>query len=410
MSTIKKGEYMFKPLKGIKVLDLTGVLAGPYSTYQLALLGAEVIKIENLSNGDWTRVGGKDKELNNKFMGTSFLIQNSDKKSIQLDLKSTKGKEIALKLIKNVDVFVENMRPGKAAKLGLGWDDVSLINDKIVYCSISAFGQDGPLSKRGAYDHVVQGMTGIMTTTGTKESGPTKVGAPYIDYATGLNAAFAITAALYETKQNKKAIRLDVSMMDTSLLLMANMVTEHLNSGWVPTQMGNEAQSGSPSSGMFKTKTDLILLAANNDHQFLSLCDALNTISVFDKDKWEFESYRKNNKEKLREELQGIFITQSAEYLENLLNDFNVPAGKIRTLPEALSEEQFLQRKLWNKINIKSINKQFLVPSIGFKVNENVVVPKNPPPILGGDTKSILNSIGINDYEIDNLREQDIIN
>ena len=400
---------MFKPLKGIKVLDLTSVLAGPYSTYQLALLGAEVIKIENLSDGDWTRGGGKDKELNDQSMGTSFLIQNSDKKSIQLDLKSNQGKEVALKLIKSVDVFVENMRPGKVEKLGLGWEDVSLINDKIVYCSISAFGQDGPLSKRGAYDHIVQGMTGIMTTTGTKESGPTKVGAPYIDYATGLNAAFAIMAALYETKQNQKAIRLDVSMMDTSLLLMANMVTEHLNSGWVPTQMGNEAQSGSPSSGMFKTKTDLILLAANNDHQFLSLCDALNTISVFDKDKWEFESYRKNNKEKLREELQGIFITQSAEYLENLLNDFNVPAGKIRTLPEALSEEQFLQRKLWNKINIKSINKQFLVPSIGFKVNENVVVPKNPPPILGGDTKSILNSIGINDHEIDNLREQDII-
>jgi len=401
---------MFKPLKVIKVLDLMGVLAGPYSTYQLALLGAEVIKMENLSSGDWTRVGGKDKELNEKSMGTSFLIQNSDKKSIQLDLKSTQGKEIALKLINSVDIFVENMRPGKAAKLGLGWDDVSLINDKIVYCSISAFGQDGPLSKRGAYDHVVQGMTGIMTTTGTKESGPTKVGAPYIDYATGLNAAFAITAALYEIKQNKKAIRLDVSMMDTSLLLMANMVTEHLNSGWIPTPMGNEAQSGSPSSGMYDTKTDPILLAANNDHQFFALCNALNTISVFDKEKWELETYRKNNKEKLREELQRIFITQSAEFLENLLNDFNVPASKIRTLPEVLSEEQFLERKLWNKINIKSINKQFLVPSIGFKVNQNAVVPENPPPILGGDTKSILNSIGINDHEIDKLREKDIIN
>ena len=277
---------MFKPLKGIKVLDLTSVLAGPYSTYQLALLGAEVIKIENLSGGDWTRVGGKDKDLVKNSMGTSFLIQNSDKKSIQLDLKSDKGKEIALSLIKSVDVFVENMRPGKAEKIGLGWDKVSSLNNKIVYCSISAFGQDGPFAKRGAYDHVVQGMTGIMSTTGTKESGPTKVGAPYIDYATGLNAAFAITAALHETKQNNKPIRLDVSMMDTSLLLMANMVTEHLNSGWIPTPMGNEAQSGSPSSGMYKTKTVPILLAANNDIQFFNLCDALNSIQEFDKEKW----------------------------------------------------------------------------------------------------------------------------
>ena len=401
---------MFKPLKGIKVLDLTSVLAGPYCTYQLALLGAEVIKLENLDNGDWTRVGGKDKKLTAQSMGTSFLIQNSDKKSIQLNLKSSKGKEIVHKLIKSVDIFVENMRPGKAKKIGLGWEEVSSINKKIIYCSISAFGQDGPFKKRGAYDHVVQGMTGIMTITGTKETGPTKVGAPYIDYATGLNAAFAITAALHETKKDKKAIRLDVSMMDTSLLLMANMVTEHLNSGWIPTPMGNEAQSGSPSSGMYDTKTDPILLAANNDHQFFALCNALNTISVFDKEKWELETYRKNNKEKLREELQRIFITQSAEFLENLLNDFNVPASKIRTLPEVLSEEQFLERKLWNKINIKSINKQFLVPSIGFKVNQNAVVPENPPPILGGDTKSILNSIGINDHEIDKLREKDIIN
>ena len=401
---------MFKPLKNIKVIDLTGVLAGPYSTYQLALLGAEVIKIENLDSGDWTRLGGKDKDLNKQLMGTSFLIQNSDKKSVQIDLKSTKGKEIALNLIKSADVFVENMRPGKADSLGLGWEQISSIHKKIVYCSISAYGQDGPLKKRGAYDHVVQGMTGIMTTTGTKESGPTKVGAPYVDYATGLNAAFAITAALHEIKESNKSIRIDVSMMDTSLLLMANMVTEHLNSGWIPQPMGNEAQSGSPSSGMYKTKTDPILLAANNNTQFLNLCDALNTIKPFDKEKWKLEENRKNNTKELREELQDIFNLKTAEFLENLLNSFDVPSGKIRTLPEVLSEEQFIKRKLWNNVNIKSINKKFLVPSIGFKINENAVVPEKPPPLLGGDTKSILKAIDINDDEIDSLRKQNIIN
>ena len=400
---------MFKPLKGIKVLDLTSVLAGPYCTYQLALLGAEVIKLENLDNGDWTRVGGKDKKLNAQSMGTSFLIQNSDKKSLQLNLKSSKGKEIVHKLIRSVDVFVENMRPGKAKKIGLGWKEVSLINKNIIYCSISAFGQDGPFKKRGAYDHVVQGMTGIMTTTGTKESGPTKVGAPYIDYATGLNAAFAITSALHEIKINKKPIRLDVSMMDTSLLLMANMVTEHINSGWVPSQMGNEAQSGSPSSGLYSTKSEPLLLAANNDVQFMSLCDALNTIQPFDTEKWKSEIFRQSNQDKLREEFKKIFITQTAEFLETLLNEYNVPAGKVRTIPEIVSEEQFLQRKLWNKIKIKSIDKYFKVPSIGFKVNENAVKPKSPPPILGQDTISILSSLGIKNQEIDKLRKENII-
>ena len=401
---------MFKPLKGIKVLDLTGVLAGPYCTYQLALLGAEVIKIENLEQGDWTRVGGKDQSLNSLYMGTSYLIQNSDKKSIQINLKSEKGKEIALELIKRVDIFVENMRPGKAEKLGLGWKEVSNINNKIIYCSISAFGQDGPLKNRGAYDHVVQGMSGIMTTTGTKQTGPTKVGSPFIDYSTGMNAAFAIVSAIHEVKQKQKSIRLDVSMLDTSFLLMANMVTEHLNSGWIPTPMGNEAQSGSPASGMYNTLTSPILLAANNNIQFLSLCNALNTIGSFDTEKWKSEKIRKSKQSELREEFQNIFITKTAEDLEILLNNFNVPAGKIRSLPEAVAEQQFKERKLWNKINIKSINKDFLVPSIGFKVDESEVSPKNPPPTLGEDTQDVLKKIGISKDLLGALKKEGVIN
>ena len=401
---------MFKPLKGIKVLDLTGVLAGPYCTYQLALLGADVIKMENLQNGDWTREGGKDKSLVKKSMGTSFLIQNSDKKSIQINLKSKKGKNIALELVKNVDVFVENMRPGKAEKLGLGWKDLSKINSKIIYCSISAFGQDGPFKNRGAYDHVVQGMSGIMTTTGTKETGPTKVGSPYIDYATGLNAAFAIVSAMHEVKQKNKSIRLDVSMLDTSFLLMANMVTEHLNSGWVPTPMGNEAQSGSPASGMYSTLTSPILLAANNNIQFFSLCDALNSIGSFDKEKWKSESVRRSKQSDLRKEFQSIFITKTAEDLEILLNNFNVPAGRVRSLPDAVSDKQFQERKLWNKINIKSINRDYFVPSIGFKVDEKPVLPESPPPILGDDTEQVLKEIGITRDLVNNLRKDGIIN
>ena len=401
---------MFKPLKGIKVLDLTGVLAGPYCTYQLALLGAEVIKIENLEQGDWTRVGGKDQSLNSLYMGTSYLIQNSDKKSIQINLKSEKGKEIALELIKRVDIFVENMRPGKAEKLGLGWKEVSNINNKIIYCSISAFGQDGPLKNRGAYDHVVQGMSGIMTTTGTKQTGPTKVGSPFIDYSTGMNAAFAIVSAIHEVKQKQKSIRLDVSMLDTSFLLMANMVTEHLNSGWIPTPMGNEAQSGSPASGMYNTLTSPILLAANNNIQFLSLCKALNTIGSFDTEKWKSEKIRKSKQSELRDEFQNIFMTKTAEDLEILLNNFGVPAGKIRSLPEAVAEKQFKERKLWNKINIKSINKEFLVPSIGFKVDESEVSPKNPPPTLGEDTEDVLQNIGINKDLLGVLKKEGVIN
>jgi crotonobetainyl-CoA:carnitine CoA-transferase CaiB-like acyl-CoA transferase len=400
---------MFKPLNGIKVIDLTSVLAGPYCTYQLSLLGAEVIKIENMLNGDWTRSGGIDNDLNSQSMGSTYLVQNSNKKSIQVDLKTKKGQNILYELIKSADVFVENMRPGKAEKLGLDWDHLSGLNESLIYCSISAFGQDGPFSRRGAYDHVVQGMSGIMTTTGTKNTGPTKVGAPYIDYSTGLNAAFAITSALLEVKKNKKAIRLDVSMLDTSFLLMANMVTEHLNSGWVPEPMGNEAQSGSPSSGLFNTKTSQILLAANNDHQFSSLCDALNTISFFDKEKWIMSDYRKKNKNELRIELQKIFKMKTAEFLEILLNEYGVPAGKIRSLPEALQEEQFKLRGLWNPIHINNIGKDYKVPSVGFKVNQNPVKADKAPPVLGENTKSILKSLNFTNQEIKSLFKEQIV-
>lgn len=400
---------MFKPLNGIKVIDLTSVLAGPYCTYQLSLLGAEVIKIENMLNGDWTRSGGMDNDLNTQSMGSTYLVQNSNKKSIQVDLKTKKGQNILYELIKSADVFVENMRPGKAEKLGLDWDHLSGLNESLIYCSISAFGQDGPFSRRGAYDHVVQGMSGIMTTTGTKNTGPTKVGAPYIDYSTGLNAAFAITSALLEVKKNKKPIRLDVSMLDTSFLLMANMVTEHLNSGWVPEPMGNEAQSGSPSSGLFNTKTSQILLAANNDHQFSSLCDALNTISFFDKEKWIISDYRKKNKNELRIELQKIFKMKTAEFLEILLNEYGVPAGKIRSLPEALQEEQFKLRGLWNPIHINNIGKDYKVPSVGFKVNQNPVKADKAPPVLGENTKSILKSLNFTNQEIKSLFKEQIV-
>ena len=400
---------MFKPLNGIKVIDLTSVLAGPYCTYQLSLLGAEIIKIENIFNGDWTRIVGKDDDLNNQSMGSSYLVQNSNKKSIQINLKTDKGKEIVYKLIKSANIFVENMRPGKAEKIGLGWDHLSKLNNSLIYCSISAYGQDGPFSRRGAYDHVVQGMSGIMSTTGTKETGPTKVGAPFIDYSTGLNAAFAITSALLQVQKNKSPIRLDVSMLDTSFLLMANMVTEHLNSGWIPKPMGNEAQSGSPSSGLFDTKTTQILLAANNDQQFSSLCDALNTISFFDKEKWIISDYREKNKRDLRANLQKIFKLKTAEYLEILLNEYGVPAGKIRTLPEALNEDQFKLRGLWNPIHIKSIGKNYKVPSVGFKVNCNSIKADEAPPTLGENSKLILKDLGFTSQEIKSLFKEQII-
>jgi crotonobetainyl-CoA:carnitine CoA-transferase CaiB-like acyl-CoA transferase len=192
---------MFQPLNGIRVVDLSQVLAGPFATYQLALMGAEVLKIEKPGEGDWTRLGGALPDLADHRMGLGFLTQNAGKKSVTIDLKSPEGLELVKHLISTADVFVENFKPGVAERLGLGFETVRSLNPRIVYCSISAYGQDGPLSRRPAYDHVIQGMCGIMLTTGEPGGPPTKVGAPYIDYATGMNAAMAVVAGLLEVRR-----------------------------------------------------------------------------------------------------------------------------------------------------------------------------------------------------------------
>ena len=197
---------MFKPLDGVRVIDLTQVLAGPYATYQLALLGAEVIKVEPPGRGDWTRDGSAPDGLKNQHLGTSFLTQNANKKSVTIDLKTEDGLAALMALIKTADIFVENFRPGTAARLGLSHEDVQRARPGIVYASISAYGQDGPIGHRPAYDHVVQGMCGIMRTTGTPETEPNKVGAPYVDYATGMNAAFAIVSGVLEARRTGESV------------------------------------------------------------------------------------------------------------------------------------------------------------------------------------------------------------
>ena len=185
-----------RPFEGIRVIDVTHVLAGPFAAYQLAVLGADVIKIDDPNDPDQSRSSGSDKELNRRQMGTGFLTQGSNKRAITLDLKTEHDREILKKLVATADVFVENYRPGAFAALGLGYEDLAKINPRLIYASFSAFGQEGPRGQQTAYDHVIQATSGIMAMTGTKEVNPVKFGSPAIDYATGMTGAFALSAAL----------------------------------------------------------------------------------------------------------------------------------------------------------------------------------------------------------------------
>jgi formyl-CoA transferase len=400
---------MFQPLSGLRVIDLTQVLAGPYAAYQLALMGAEVLKIETPGVGDWSRDKGHLPGLNAEGMGLTYLTQNANKKSVTLNLKTAEGVDILKRLVRDADVFIENFRPGTIRRLGLSFDVLREINPRIVYCSISAFGQDGEMSHRPAYDHVIQGMSGIMKTTGTVDTGPQKVGAPYVDYATGLNAAFAIVSALHETRRTGEAVHLDVAMLDTSMLLMASLVTSHLTGGWMPKPAGNEAWSQSPSSGAFETADGLLMVAANNDRQFRALCAGLGRPDLCEDARWRDAEARQENAAALRAELVSIFRTRSALEWEKALDAAGAPAAKVRSLDETLAEAHAATRAFAYPVHWTREPHDIHLPTLGFKVNGEVVPPTVAPPKLGADTPAVLKELGYTDADLCRLAEQAVI-
>ena len=399
----------FQPLAGIRVLDITQVLAGPYASYQLALMGADVIKIERPGDGDWTRTGGADTDLAKALMGLPYLTQNANKKSVTLDLKQEQGRAVLQRMLPSCDVFLENLRPGAMSALGFSFEQVREFRPNIVYCSISAFGQDGPLNKRRAYDHVVQGMSGIMHATGTRESGPTKVGAPYIDYATGLNGAFAILAALHEVRRTGNGIKLDVAMLDTALLLMASHVTAYLTAGTEPRPAGNEAFSGSAASGCFSTRDGLLMLAANTEEQWQSLCRVLNNDTLATEPRWKTSSARSEHAADLRMILAEEFATKTTNEWDIQLNDAGVPAGSVMRLAEILDHAQCQAREITQAVHLPETTSTPHLPTLGFKANGYSVAPSTAPPTLGRDTETILLELGFDKDEITALREGRVI-
>lgn len=399
----------FQPLAGMRVVDLSQVLAGPFATYQLALFGAEVLKIEKPGEGDWTRNGGPDQTLSDMGMGLNFLAHNAAKKSVTLDLKTPEGLDALKQLIATADIFVENFKPGVADRLGLGFEAVRALRPNIVYCSISAYGQDGPLRPRPAYDHVIQGMCGIMLTTGQKGDGPTKVGAPYVDYATGMNAAMAIMAGVTEVRRTGRAVQLDVAMLDTALMLMASLVTQHLTSGWQPSQNGNEAWSQSPSSGAFQTLDGVLMLAANNDSQFKKLCIAVGRKDILEDARWSTPAARSKTSKALRDELVNLFMTRSATEWENMLACADVPAARVRSLDEVVQEEQFSARDLISEMAIQGHDQPVHVPNLPFKANGLNLHPVSAPSPLGSDTEDVLRSVGLSAEAIAQMRASGII-
>ena len=378
------------PLAGITVVDLTQVFAGPYCTYQLALLGAKVVKVEP-PGGELTRYGGAVADLSAEGLGLPYCTQNADKDCIEIDLKRPQGVAKVLELVAAADIFVQNYRPGVAERLGIGEAMVRSAKPDIIYCSISAYGGEGPVGHRPAYDHVVQAMSGIMQTTGTEEMGPVKVGAPYVDYATGLNAAFAIMAALRERDRTAEPQTVDVAMLDTALNLMANNMVAAATTGIEIPKLGNEAASRAPSSGCFASSDGvLIMLAANNERQFMDLCAVLGHAEWTEDERWRHPRQRADHQDALRVEIEKAFQRRSAAEWETLLDQAGVPASRVRSLGEVLAEGQPNARDLLRQLPVGTQNTTVSLPAIGFRLNGDSLQPTRAPRKNGHDNDKYL--------------------
>lgn len=397
---------MSLPLAGIRVLDVSNVLAGPFCGYQLAMLGAEVIKIEPPGRGDLARQLGADPKASARFMGTSFIAANSGKQSMTVNLKDSRGKEIFRRMAAGADVVLENFRPGVMDRLELGYEVLSRINPKLIYCAISGFGADSPLAHRPAYDQIIQGFSGVMSVTGDKDSAPLRAGFPVCDTIGGLTATFAICAALVETRTGGRGRFIDVSMVDSTLAAMGWVVSNYLNAGVTPVPMGNQNFTAAP-SGTFRTKAGLLNISANETKQYRTLCGLLGRPDLIDDPRFSERQARKQNRAALNVEVESALAAKTAAEWEVILSEKGVPTGLVLSVPEVLAHPHTVARRFLTEFEKDGRVQHVTRP--GFRLSGDEAGSRSPAPALSEHTDAWLGNLGFGADEIATLHKDGVV-
>lgn len=390
-----------KPLSGVTVVDFTHVLAGPACAYFLGLLGADVIKVESYARGDSMRHrGGTDPHRAADAMSTAYMTQAAGKRSIALDLGAAAGREILERLLAGADVLVENHRPETMTSLGLDRNIILGKNPRLIYCAMSGYGRGGQLENAPAYDVNIQAASGIMTMTGTAEAGPTRTGAPIMDYGSALAAGFAISTALYQRGETGRGTFIDVSMLETAYTLMSSTITDYLATDNAPKQRGNQANSRSPGAGNFDCREGMISLGVNEESQFKALAHVLGCDHWLTDPRFADRPQRKVNEAVLTEELAQRLLDKTAEEWEREMMAGGVPAAKVRTLPESLALSGANGRQFLHE----DAESGMTFPTLPFRIADAAIhAPTCTPPTLGMNTREILAELGYSEAQITEL-------
>ncbi|RLI33100.1 CoA transferase [Candidatus Bathyarchaeota archaeon] len=387
-----------QPLEGIRIIDLTHALAGPYGVLLLADLGADVIKVEPIE-GDPFREA---------YEGGIFIAANRNKKSLALNLKTEEGRDVLRKLIKISDVIVENFTPGKLEEIGFGYEDVSKINPRIIYCSLSGFGQSGPYSKWRAFDPVIQAMCGSMAATGEQGGRPVRNAGSFIDTGTGVMLAYSILAALIAREKTGKGQRIDISLFESAVSWMNYYIIYYLLTGEIPEKMGTGYKAFFP-YGLFETKDRPIYIAAHNEKAWKALCETLDAGYLLEDERFKTNDDRCRHRKELEEELNKILRKMSCDEVLERLTKAEIACGPLLTVADLVDNPHLKEREVFIKVKHPTKNSEVKSVGMPIKFSEIKFKLRYHPPKLGEHSIEILKDLGYSEDEIYRLKEKKIV-
>ena len=399
---------MAQAFSNIRILDFSAVLSAPVAVMQLGLLGAEIIKIEQPNVGDQMR--GIMNEGPDQTMSPSFLGMNVNKKSITLNLRTPEAMEIIKALLVTSDVVVENFKAGTMASYGLSYDDVKSIKPDIVYCSVSGYGQEGPLAGSAAYDGAIQAASGMMWQNGFPETGPTRTGFMGVDMATGINTAFAIAASLHRRAVTGDGQYIDVAMMDTAILMLATQYNNFFIQGSTEKLIGNSSQTGRPTADVFQTQDGFVMITVISQSQVEKLFTALDASEVLQQPEFQTEEARFQNADAVKQFLANKFMTNMTHYWIKRGIATRVPIAEVRRIFEVVQDPQFETREVFETMKSPvNTDETITVVKSGYKTNEDGPEVRFPAPHVGEHTDEILSDLGYDTKAIAQLRIEGVV-